>query len=84
MVARLPLLCDAWQADSNGVLVAAAAGIRQEIVSGLGILQRAVSRLALVYDNRCREVAYLVVFPLSQRALKGRNVSKRKARREET
>ncbi len=46
----------------NGVLAAEVAGIRQEIVSAMGILQRALSRLALVRDSSCGDAACLVDF----------------------
>ncbi len=70
MVARFTPALSGFAAVPNGVLVAAVAGRWQGIVSALGLLQRAVSRIALVHDGRCQERACLVVFRLGQRALK--------------
>ncbi len=72
IVARFAPALSGFVAIPNGVLAAAAAGMRQEIVSALGILQRALSRIALVRDGRCRKRAE--VFRVGQRALKARYV----------
>ncbi len=54
MVTRFAPALSGFAAVPNGVLVAAAAGMRQDIVSAPGIVQRALSRLTLVCDGRCR------------------------------
>ncbi len=73
MVARFAPALSSLGGHLSIIQVAAAAGIRQEIVSARGMLQRAVSRLARVRDGRCRYTMCLAAFRVCQRAQKARN-----------
>ena len=52
MVARFAPALSSFAAVPSGVLVAAAAGMRQAMVSIMDIVQRAVSRLAFIHHGR--------------------------------